>query len=55
MYLSMICSILYLNESKLYNYADDNTLSKVGSTVKDVLESFRVDACNAPKWFTANS
>ncbi len=39
----------------MYNYADYNTLSKVGSTVKDVLESLRVGACNATKWFTANS
>ena len=32
-------------ECKLYNYADDNTLSKVGCTTKEVLVSLAVDAC----------
>ncbi len=48
----LLCFVL---ECKLYNYADDNTLSKVGSTlnmVKYVLESLIVAACNATKWLT---
>ncbi len=44
----------FVLECKLYNYPDDKILSKVGSTVTDVLESLRVDACNATTWFTAN-
>ena len=44
----------FVLECKLYNYAD-KTLSKVGSTVKDSLESLRIDACNATKWFTSNA
>ncbi len=43
-----------LLECKLYKYADDNTQSKVGSAVKDVFESLRIDAWNATKWFTSN-
>ncbi len=41
-------------ECKLYNYADDNTLSKVRCTTKEVLDSLVVDACNATRWFTSN-
>ncbi len=43
------CSMFFINdlfyfalECKLYNYADDNTLPKVGCTTKEVLDSLVV-------------
>ena len=53
--LALCCSIFFfINdlfyfalECKLYNYADDNTLLKVGCrlTTKEVVDSLAADAC----------
>jgi hypothetical protein len=40
--------------SILYNYADDNTLSKSNTDVKVLEEELSVDGCKAIKWFTDN-
>ena len=38
----------------LMNYADDNTLSKIASTITSVLDALTEDAKNAIKWFKIN-
>jgi hypothetical protein len=39
---------------KLYNYADDNTITKIDTNVNMVLNSLEINACNAITWFQLN-
>ena len=44
----------FITDCDLINYADDNTLSKAGSSVELVVEALRLDTVNAVKWFSFN-
>jgi hypothetical protein len=45
---------LFMIACKLYNYADDNTITKMDTNVNVVLNSLETDACNAITWFQSN-
>ncbi len=45
---------LFIQNCKLYNYADDNTLSVSGKSMDYVVEALRSDTSNAIDWFTCN-
>jgi exonuclease III len=44
----------FIETCDLSNYADDNTLDIIGSTVETVLSALRKDTDNAIKWFVSN-
>ena len=45
----------FITKCDLFNYADDNTLSKSAGTVELVIEALKTDANNAIKWFEDNN
>ena len=45
---------LFVNKCDLYNYADDNTLSKSDNTLKTVIESLEEDSTSLMSWFAFN-
>ena len=45
----------FVSKCDLFNYADDNTLSKSAGTVELVIEALKTDANNAVKWFENNN
>ena len=45
---------LFVSHSKLYNYADDNTLSYSDSNVDRLKEVLETDSNNTIQWFTDN-
>ena len=44
----------FVNNSELYNYADDNTLSKADYDLKNVIQSLEKDSANLIEWFSDN-
>ena len=45
---------LFFNESDLYNYADDNTISTFANTIKELIETLQSESEIAIKWFNDN-
>lgn len=45
---------LFVNKCDLYNYADDNTLSKSDNTLETVIESLEEDSTSLMSWFAFN-
>ena len=45
---------LFVNKCDLYNYADDNTLSKSDNTLQTVIESLEEDSTSLMSWFAFN-
>lgn len=45
---------LFVNKCDLYNYADDNTLSKSDNTLETVIESLEEDSRSLMSWFAFN-
>ena len=45
----------FISKCDLFNYADDNTLSKSAGTIELVMEALKNDADNAIKWFANNN
>lgn len=45
---------LFVNKCDLYNYADDNTLSKSDNTLETVIESPEEDSRSMVSWFASN-
>ena len=41
-------------DSDLYNYADDNTISKTGMSYTEILNTVATDTCSSVDWFTIN-
>ena len=41
--------------SKVYNYADDNTLSYTSSDVQDIMTHLKLDCLQAVEWFNLNN
>ena len=49
------CDLFYFIENcTLYNYADDNTISKAASSLDMVLANLTYDGNNAVQWFDVN-
>ena len=45
---------LYMNGSNIYNYADDNTLSYVSSSLNDLVGNIERRGCMMTEWFQMN-
>ena len=45
---------MFIKRCTLYNYADDNSLSRAATTIREVIESLQYDGNIAIKWFTDN-
>ena len=45
---------LFVKNCNLYNYADDNTLSKSGRSIQDVVSALEEDSNSLIKWFSEN-
>jgi hypothetical protein len=45
---------LFVNKCDLYNYADNNTLSKSDNTLETVIESLEEDSRSLMSWFAFN-
>ena len=46
--------IFFLLGSDLHNFADDNTVTAVGETIQDLINSLEVKTCNAIEWMKDN-
>ena len=47
--------LFFLNiDSDIFNYADDNTISKAGKNPLDVVNTLKKDICTSIDWFTEN-
>jgi hypothetical protein len=44
----------FIKHTTLFNYADDNTLSSIGSSTDEVVRNLQTDANSAIKWFSDN-
>ena len=57
MFLLMICFSLFffVNEDDLCNFADDNTLHKIASTLIEVIDALKDDLKIILIWFRHNS
>ena len=44
----------FVKESNLYNYADDNTLSKSDKSLEIVIKALQDDSKSLIRWFAAN-
>ena len=55
-YLTILLTIssFFVNKCDLYNYADDNTLSKSDNTLETVIESIEEDSRSLRSLFTFN-
>ena len=47
--------LFYLLQNNLHNFADDNTISAVGSTIPDLVDLLTEKSNLAIDWFHANS
>ena len=41
-------------ESKIFNYADDNSISKSGKDIKEIVNTLQKDTCTSVDWFANN-
>ena len=45
---------IFINSSDLHNFADDNTISAIASSVDDLVTDLERKACTALDWLDAN-